>query len=129
MLLSYSRSCTGIGGDRADEIGYLSQRRAAAAWAQGRIVLRGWSTGLVESEGGELVSVARDEGPRETSLEGLAELKPVRPDGIDTAGTTSQVADGASAVLLMTEERRRVSWAAVRGRAWSTPAWSAAIRC
>jgi acetyl-CoA C-acetyltransferase len=50
--------------------------------------------------------VDRDEGLRETSLEALARLKPVaRPDGIHTAGTASQISDGASAVLLAKPER------------------------
>ena len=49
---------------------------------------------------------SRDEGLRETSLEKLAELKPVaRPDGVHTAGSSSQISDGAAAVLLMTAER------------------------
>ena len=44
----------------------------------------------------------RDEIPRDTSLAALAGLKPVaRADGIHTAGTSSQIADGAAAVLLM----------------------------
>ncbi len=94
----------GIGRDRADEFGYLSQQRAATAWAQGRFdgqVVHG----PVETEDGEPTSVARDEGLRETSLDKLAELKPVLPDGIHTAGTSSQISDGASAVLLMTQDR------------------------
>jgi acetyl-CoA C-acetyltransferase len=50
--------------------------------------------------------VARDEGLRETTLEALAQLKPVaRPDGVHTAGSSSQISDGAAAVLIMTEER------------------------
>jgi acetyl-CoA C-acetyltransferase len=50
--------------------------------------------------------VARDEGLRETSLEALAALKPVaREDGVHTAGSSSQISDGAAAVLLMTEAR------------------------
>jgi acetyl-CoA C-acetyltransferase len=48
----------------------------------------------------------KDELPRDTSLEKLAELKPVaREDGIHTAGTSSQIADGASAVLMMTASK------------------------
>jgi len=94
----------GIGRDRADEFGYQSQRRAAAAWAEGRFDGQVIS-GPVETEDGEPASLARDEGLRETSLDKLAELKPVLPDGIHTAGTSSQISDGASAVLLMTEER------------------------
>ena len=47
--------------------------------------------------------VVRDEGLRATTLEALAGLKPTgRKDGVHTAGTSSQIADGASAVVLMT---------------------------
>ena len=50
--------------------------------------------------------VARDEGLRETTLEALAQLKPVaRPNGVHTAGSSSQISDGAAAVLIMTEEK------------------------
>ena len=50
--------------------------------------------------------MARDEGLRETTLEALANLKPVaREDGVHTAGSSSQISDGAAAVLLMTEEK------------------------
>jgi acetyl-CoA C-acetyltransferase len=50
--------------------------------------------------------VTRDEGLRETTLEGLAGLRTNRQgdDAAHTAGTSSQISDGASAVLLMTEE-------------------------
>jgi acetyl-CoA C-acetyltransferase len=49
---------------------------------------------------------AADEIPRDTSLEALAELKPVaREDGVHTAGTSSQIADGAAAVLLMSADK------------------------
>jgi len=55
---------------------------------------------------GESIVVSKDEIPRDTSLEALAELKPVaREDGIHTAGTSSQIADGAAAVLMMTEKK------------------------
>jgi len=48
----------------------------------------------------------KDEVPRDTSLEALAGLKPVaREDGVHTAGTSSQIADGAAAILLMTASR------------------------
>jgi acetyl-CoA C-acetyltransferase len=45
--------------------------------------------------------VSTDEGLRDTAPEGLARLRPVLPDGLHTAGTSSQISDGASAVLLM----------------------------
>ena len=55
---------------------------------------------------GKTIVVSKDEIPRDTSLEALAELKPVaREDGIHTAGTSSQIADGAAAVLMMTEKK------------------------
>jgi acetyl-CoA C-acetyltransferase len=94
----------GIDRDRADQFGLLSQQRAAAAWADGRFdsqVL----TAAGPTEDGDPVSLARDEGLRETSAEKLAGLKPVIPGGIHTAGSASQISDGASAVLLMTEDR------------------------
>src|SRR5581483_12022434 len=44
--------------------------------------------------------VQRDEGMRETTMEGLAKLKPVaREDGVHTAGTSSQISDAAAAGL------------------------------
>ena len=49
----------------------------------------------------------RDEGLRETSLAALARLKPVVEDGLHTAGTSSQISDGAAAVLLAEEGRAR----------------------
>ncbi len=50
----------------------------------------------------------KDEIPRDTSLEALADLKPVaREDGIHTAGTSSQIADGAAAVLMMTASKAK----------------------
>ena len=50
--------------------------------------------------------MSRDEGLRETTLEKLATLKPVgREDGVHTAGSSSQISDGAAAVLLMTAQK------------------------
>ena len=55
---------------------------------------------------GETKRVSRDEGLRDTTAEGLAALKPVaRPDGVHTAGTSSQISDGAAALLITTPER------------------------
>jgi acetyl-CoA acetyltransferase family protein len=54
------------------------------------------------------VVVARDEHPRETSVEALAKLRPiVRPDGTVTAGNASGVNDGAAAMLVASEEAAR----------------------
>ena len=49
--------------------------------------------------------MSRDEGPRETTLAGLAGLRTNLPDGVHTAGTSSQISDGAGAVLMMTREK------------------------
>ena len=74
--------------------------------------------------------VERDEGLRETTLEKLATLKPVaREDGVHTAGTSSQISDGAGAVLLMSRREGRRPRPHARWPASSTPAWSASTRC
>ena len=54
---------------------------------------------------GQTRSVDRDQGLRETSLEALAKLRPVLDDGLHTAGTSSQISDGAAAVLLLDADR------------------------
>ena len=101
----------GIRREDTDRLGLESQLRAARAVAEKRfekqiipVVLP-----VTDANGertGETRIVARDEVPRETSLEALAALKPVaREDGIHTAGSSSQIADGAAAVLLMTGEK------------------------
>jgi len=94
-----------------DEFGLTSQMRAARAWAEGRFdreVVPVEAPALDENRKptGETTTVARDEGLRETSLEALASLKPIaRPDGVHTAGSSSQLADQSSAVLLASAER------------------------
>jgi acetyl-CoA C-acetyltransferase len=102
----------GFGRDQIDEFGLGSQQKAQQAWAEGRFdreiapikapVLDGDS-----KQAGESRVVDRDQGLRETSLAGLAALKPVLPDGLHTAGTSSQISDGAAAVLLVDEARAR----------------------
>ena len=101
----------GITRDDTDRFGLASQERAATAWAEGRFEREVVPIDApdVDDEGkptGTTHRVARDEGLRETSLEKLATLKPVaREDGVHTAGSSSQISDGAAAVLLMTAER------------------------
>jgi acetyl-CoA C-acetyltransferase len=96
----------------ADQFGLLSQQRAARAQASGRFggQLMTVEVPVLGGDGkptGETVTVGRDEGPRETTLDGLAGLKPVvqRDNPVHTAGTSSQISDGASAVLLTTESK------------------------
>jgi acetyl-CoA C-acetyltransferase len=58
----------------------------------------------------------RDECPRTTTAEGLAGLRTNAPDGVHTAGTSSQICDGAAAVLLATPERAASLGLKARGR-------------
>ena len=91
----------------ADRFGLESQLRAAQAVQEGRFEAQIIPMQVpVFDEAGNRTEATkvfdRDEIPRDTSLEALAGLKPVaRADGIHTAGTSSQIADGAAAVLLM----------------------------
>ncbi len=93
-----------------DEFGLRSQTRAARAWSQG------WfeqevlpvKAPVLDGDGkptGETRVVDRDQGLRETSAEGLARLRPVLDGGLHTAGTSSQISDGAAAVLLLDADR------------------------
>ena len=88
-----------------DAFGLRSQTLAQAAWAQGRFD-REVVPVKAPCEAGTRV-VDRDEGLRETSMAALARLKPVVEDGLHTAGTSSQISDGAAAVLLAEEGRAR----------------------
>ena len=88
-----------------DAFGLRSQTLAQAAWAQGRFD-REVVPVKAPGEAGTRV-VNRDEGLRETSMAALARLKPVVPDGLHTAGTSSQISDGAAAVLLASADRAR----------------------
>jgi acetyl-CoA C-acetyltransferase len=92
-----------------DAFGLRSQRNAARAWDEKRFdrEVVPFDAPLLDADGkpsGETVHVTRDEGLRETSLEKLGALKAVMEDGLHTAGTSSQVTDGAAAVLLASED-------------------------
>ena len=89
-----------------DAYGLRSQQRAAAAWDAGRSTPRS-SRSPSSTRTGATQVVTRDQGLRETSLEALARLRPVKEGGLHTAGTSSQVSDGASAAVLMAEDRAR----------------------
>ena len=97
--------------DDADRLGLASQERAARAWTEDRFAGQ-WlpvTAPDLDAEGapsGSTHVVQRDEGIRQSTLDKLATLKPVgRPDGVHTAGNSSQISDGAAGVLLMTEQR------------------------
>ncbi|WP_026440468.1 3-oxoadipyl-CoA thiolase [Acidocella facilis] len=90
-----------------DEFALRSQQRAAAAQASGYLAAE-ITPVIVKSKKGE-VSISVDEHPRaETTLEGLAKLKPiVRADGTVTAGNASGVNDGAAAMIIASEAAAR----------------------
>jgi acetyl-CoA acyltransferase len=103
----------GLTREQLDAFGAESQRRAAQATAEGRFdneivavrsIHRDKETGDITASD-ELVTA--DEGIRpDTTADSLAKLKPAfRPDGKITAGNSSQITDGASAVLIMSEEK------------------------
>lgn len=99
-----------ISRDDTDRFGLASQERAIRAWAEDRFAGQYIEVDAPEvNEAGDVVGtrrVAKDEGLRETTLEKLASLKPVaRENGVHTAGNSSQISDGAAAVLMMTEEK------------------------
>ncbi|NUT09904.1 MAG: steroid 3-ketoacyl-CoA thiolase [Nonomuraea sp.] len=87
----------GLTRERLDWFGARSQRLAAKAWADGRF----------DREIVPVGPVRRDQGLRETTVEGLAGLRPVAEGALHTAGTSSQISDGAAAVLVMSEQEAR----------------------
>jgi acetyl-CoA C-acetyltransferase len=99
----------GFSRDDIEELGLASQHKAMKALAEGaferEIVPIEAPVMTKEGPTGEKQVVSKDQGPRETTKEGIAALKPVLEDGIHTAATSSQISDGASAVLWMSKEK------------------------
>jgi acetyl-CoA C-acetyltransferase len=100
----------GISREDLDAWGLRSQQRAAQAWSEGRFntQVAPIEAPVLDDQGaptGDTRVVDRDQGLRESSLDKLASLKPVLDGGLHTAGTSSQISDGAAAVLLMSRER------------------------
>jgi len=101
----------GVSRQDCDEFGLLSQQRGATAWAEGRFdgQIVPVEAPDVDEDGtptGTGHTVSRDEGLRETTLEKLASLKPIaRENGVHTAGSASQISDGAAAVLIMSAQK------------------------
>lgn len=95
----------GIGRQEQDEFALESQRKAAAAW-ETNVFANEIVEVPVPQKKGEPIVFARDESPRkETTLEGLAKLRPAfREGGTVTAGNSSPLNDGAAALMLASEE-------------------------
>jgi len=106
----------GLGREDLDAFSLESHRRAARATAEGRFDGRIVPVPVVD-EAGATDTMTRDEGIRpDTSLEKLAGLKPAfKPDGMVTAGNSSQISDGAAALLIV--ERATAERLSLRPRA------------
>ncbi len=102
----------GITREDLDHLGFLSQQRAKRAWDEHRFdreISPIEAPVLDENKRPteERHMVSRDQGLRDTTMEGLAGLKPVMEGAMHTAGTSSQISDGAAAVLWMDEDKAR----------------------
>ena len=95
-----------------DAFGLASQQKAKQAWAEGRFdrEISPIEAPVLDEQKqptAERHMVGRDQGLRDTTLEGLQALKPVMDGGLHTAGTSSQISDGAAAVLWMDEDKAK----------------------
>ena len=102
----------GIGRKDVDGLGLASQQHAARAQEEGRFgrEIVEVEAPILDEDGkptGDTRVIAKDQGPRDSTMEGLAKLKPVEEDGIHTAGNSSQISDGAAAVLWTSEEKAK----------------------
>ena len=93
-----------------DDFGARSQRLARQAWDEGRFdgQIIPMDAPVLDESGHQIDTVVhdRDEGLRDTTVVGLNNLKPIAgPDGFHTAGTSSQIADAAGALLLMSARK------------------------
>jgi acetyl-CoA C-acetyltransferase len=104
-----------------DEFACESQRRAKIAWDEGRfdreiIEVQAPILGDDGEPTGEVRTVSRDQGLRDTTMDALGALKPVTEGGIHTAGNASQISDGSAAVLWMSAEEARARGLKPRAR-------------
>ncbi|MFJ5217143.1 steroid 3-ketoacyl-CoA thiolase [Streptomyces sp. NPDC088354] len=103
----------GLTREHVDGLGLISQERAARAWAEERFKRETFAVQVPATEeerlGGQVMGrpVDRDEGPRDTGMEALAGLRPVMPAAVHTAGNSSQISDGAAAVMWASKRTAR----------------------
>lgn len=95
-----------------DHLGLMSQQKAKRAWDEHRFdrEISALEAPVIDENKqptAERHMVGRDQGMRDTTAEGLAALKPVMEGGLHTAGTSSQISDGAAAVLWMDEDKAK----------------------
>jgi acetyl-CoA C-acetyltransferase len=111
----------GITREQVDEFAFHSQRKAKAAWDAGHfdreiVKVEAPVIGEDKQPTAEKTVVSKDQGLRDTTLEGLAALKPVIEGQVNTAGNSSQISDGSAAVLWMSEERAKAEGLTPRAR-------------
>ena len=96
----------GLTREELDEFSVKSQAKAAAAQANGRF--KDEIVPVEVKQKKQVVVVDTDEGPRPgTTMEGLAKLKAINPNGVTTAGNASGINDGAACVIVMSEEKAK----------------------
>jgi len=105
----------GITREDVDYLGLISQQKAIRATEEGRFEREIIPIEVTLADGTTVVA-KRDGGLRETTAESLAALKPVIPGTIHTAGNSSQISDGAAAVLWMDEARAKAEGFRPRAR-------------
>ena len=112
----------GLSREELDRYALRSHQRAHQATVEGRFERE--IVPVVVGTNGETERVTRDEGIRaDTSLEKLATLEPsFKEDGLITAGTSSQISDGAAAVVLASEDAARELGLTPRARVAATTA-------
>jgi acetyl-CoA C-acetyltransferase len=108
-----------------DAFGLKSQQNAIKAWEEGRFdrEVTPIEAPVLNEKGeptGETQTISRDEGLRETSLEALAGLDPVPGQEVHTAGTSSQVSDGAAVVIMASKKAVEELGLKPRGRIVAT---------
>ena len=92
--------------EELDEFALKSQLKACAAIENGEFKEEIVPVEVKKKK--EVVVFDTDEGPRQGStIEGLAKLRPINPDGFVTAGNASGINDGAAAVVVMSEEKAK----------------------
>jgi acetyl-CoA C-acetyltransferase len=104
-----------------DEFGFQSQAKAKQAWAEGRFdrEISPIDAPMLDEQKKptkDRAAVTRDQGLRDTTLEGLSQLNPVLEGGIHTAGTSSQISDGAATVLWMDNDKAKALGLVPRAR-------------
>lgn len=99
--------------ENVDSLGLISQERASIAWSEERFKKETFAVQVPTTEDEQRAGhgmwrlVDRDEGLRDTSMEALARLKPVMPTAVHTAGNSSQISDGAAAIMWASKRMAR----------------------